>query len=346
MPRTAVLIVALLALIAGAWFLTSGDGGDGSGSFEGDAGAPAVVGKDYGAVVPVSDSDGKARYRAVPSLGAFIGWFDDGIYLSGDNELSRASFEGITAMFAESAGKTVSYGWNCPVFDSAGNPTDATVRETFTTTIDRATYYKSVATAGGRTATYAEPMPVHRLTDDAVVDAIASHLSPLTEGRTNLQKAEIVLAFVQDVIVYQSDRDQYGVSEFWALPMETVYSGRGDCEDTATLFVNVALRMGLDAGFVAFDDPVMGHMSAAVALADGETVAGATFSYDGRTYAYAETAVDSRHHVGWLTSSFEITDGKWCHVSCSDEGYVGDETVPIGVKATGCGPFYYGVCNS
>lgn len=345
MNRTAVLLVAVIALAAGALYFARGDGDGGSDAFgSDDSGSPGIVGAEYGAVVLVSESDGKAQYRAVPSDGAFIGWFDNGRYLSGDIVLSRASFAGITAMFAESPSKEVSYTWYCPVFDTDGRPSGIDSIHVFSLSIDRATYYRSIASDAGRTATYANPMPVHRLTDGYVMDAIEGHLAPLMEGRTNLQKAEVVIAFVQDIVSYKSDQDQYGTVEFWTTPMETIYSGYGDCEDTAALFVNVALRMGLDAGFVAFDDPVMGHMSAAVALADGETVTGATFVSDGVTYAYCETAVDSiRRDVGWLSSGFAITDGKWCHVTYTDSEYVGDDTVPIGVKTTGNLIVLYGV---
>ena len=344
MNRIAVLIVALIALIAGALYLASGDGDGGSEVFGDDRTAvPGVVGGDYGTVVLVSESDGKAEYRAVQTFGAFIGWFDGTRYLSDGDVLSRTSFAGITAMFAESRYKDVSYDWRCPTFGPDGRPSGIDSVQTFETSIDRVSYYKSLASDSGRTATYSDPMPVHRLSDDSVMDAIEGHLAPLTAGLTNLQKAEVVLAFVQDVISYQSDQDQYGAVEFWTTPMETVFSGLGDCEDTATLFVNIALRMGLDAGFVAFDDPVMGHMSAAVALEDGESVTGATFVYEGVTYAYVETAVDNiRHNVGWL-NGYAITDGKWCHVSYDDGRYVGDDTVPIGVKTTGNRIVLYGV---
>ena len=346
MSKTAVLIIAVIALAAGAiFFVHEGDGDDGSDSYgSDDTGSPGIVGGDFGTVVLVSEEDGKARYRAVPSLGAFIGWMDDGRYLSGEFELSRASFAGIVAMFAESPSKLVSYDWRCPTFDADGNPSGIESAEVFTLSMDRATYYRSIASDEGRTATYADPMPAQRLCDDYVVDAIVGYLGPMTSGLINLQKAEVILAFVQDAISYQSDQDQYGIVEFWTTPMETMFSGLGDCEDTATLFVNIALRMGLDAGFVAFDDPVMGHMSAAVALADGESVAGATFVSEGVTYAYVETAVDNvRRDVGWLSPSFKITDGKWCHVTLDDSGYVGEKTVPIGVKTTNSRIFFYGV---
>ena len=343
MNRIAVLVVAVIALAAGALYLAQGDGDGGSEAFGKDPGVPGVEGEAYGTVVLISESDGNARYRAVEGQGAFIAWLDDGRYLTDAHELSRASFAGITAYFAESPSKEVEYEWSCPMFDRNGDPSDFSTRETFALSMDRLTYLKSVADDTGRTATYPEPMPVHRLSDDFVMDAIEEHLTPLTDGKTNLQKAEVVLAFVQDVISYKSDQDQYGTVEFWTTPMETIYSGYGDCEDTAALFVNIALRMGLDAGFVAFDDPVMGHMSAAVALADGESVTGTTFTYGGTTYAYVETAVDNlRYHVGNLTSKFHIGDGKWCRVTYSDGTYVGDETISIGFRTVGSRIVNYG----
>lgn len=243
-------------------------------------------------------------------------------------------------MFAESPSKTVTYDWSSPLFAEDGSISEIRAERTFTLELDRADYYRSVSSDAGRRATYADPMPVHRLCDDAAVDATVSYLEPLVAGQTDYQKATVLLAFVQAIIKYQSDWDQYGTIEFWTTPMETLYSGYGDCEDTAALFVNLAVRLGLDAGFVAFEDPVMGHMSAAVAVGD---VGGASFVVDGVRYTYAETALDGVYKpLGFLSSSLKISDGKWTHVSHGGSGYEAGNTVPIGTQSTGSRISYYG----
>ena len=343
MTNRAVAVLAIVAAAVIAIFLLSpsGDGGNDSGGYGGEICAPAVDGEEYGTVVRVCETDGIAVYRAVPSDGAFIGWFDGTKYLSSSVVLSRASYDGISAMFAESPVKEVSYDWSSPLFTESGSLSDIRAEHTFSLEIDRAGYYRSISSDVGRQATYADPMPVHRLCDDAAVDATVAYLEPLVSGKTDWQKATVLLAFVQAVIQYKSDWDQYGAVEFWTTPMETLYSGYGDCEDTAALFVNLAVRLGLDAGFVAFEDPVMGHMSAAVAVGD---VGGASFTVDGVRYTYVETALDGVFKpVGFLSSSLKISDGKWTHVGHDDSGYTGGKTVPIGVSATGSSISYYGV---
>ncbi len=338
---TAVLAIVAVAVIAFFLLSPSGDGGDGTGGYGGGGSAPEVIGEEYGTVARISVSDGNSVYKAVPSVGAFIGWFDGSRYISSDVVLSRASFDGISAMFAESPTKTVSYDWSSPLFTEGGSVSDIRAERTFTLEIDRADYYRSMSSDVGRQATYADPMPVHRLCDDATVDSTVAYLEQLVVGMTDYQKASVLLAFVQAVIAYQSDWEQYGAVEFWTTPMETLYSGRGDCEDTAALFVNLAARLGLDAGFVAFEDPVMGHMSAAVAVGD---VGGASFVVDGVRYTYAETALDGVYKpIGFLSSSLKISDGKWTQVSHDDSGYTAGNTVPIGVSATGSSISYYGV---
>ncbi len=338
-----VAVLAVLAVaVAAVFVLLPHDGGDGGTDGYGEEiVAPGIDGTEYGDVVFVSETDGKARYRAVPTFGAFIGWFDGTRYLSDENELCRASFDGITAMFAESADKTVTYTWTSPLFAEDGSDSGLRAERTFVLSLPRADYYRSVSSDAGRYATYADPMPVHRLSDDAAVDATVGYLTPLVSGLNDWQKASVLLSFVQAIISYQSDWDQYGAVEFWATPMETLFSGYGDCEDTAALFVNLALRLGLDAGFVAFDDPVMGHMSAAVAVGD---VGGASFVSDGVRYTYVETALDGVYKpVGFLSASLKIADGKWTLVSYEDGDYVAGNTTPIGVSSTGAGISYYGV---
>ncbi len=338
----AVLAIVAVAVVAVFVLLPHGNEDSGSDGYGGEEiASPEVVGEEYGTVVLISESDGKARYRAVPSLGAFIGWFDGTRYLSSDNELSRASFDGISAMFAESTVKTVSYSWSSPLFATDGSESELRAERTFTLEIPRTDYYRSISSDVGRQATYADPMPVHRLCDDDVVDATVAYLGSLMAGQNDYQKASVLLAFVQAVIGYKSDWEQYGAIEFWTTPMETLYSGYGDCEDTAALYVNLAVRLGLDAGFVAFEDPVMGHMSAAVAVGD---VGGASFVIDGVRYTYVETALDGVYKpVGFLSSSLKISDGKWTSVSHDDSGYTAGKTVPIGVSSTGTQITIYGV---
>jgi len=49
----------------------------------------------------------------------------------------------------------------------------------------------------------------------------------------NFSKLDRVNAFVNDRIAYASDREVWGVDDYWTTPLELFGKGRGDCEDYA-----------------------------------------------------------------------------------------------------------------
>ena len=51
--------------------------------------------------------------------------------------------------------------------------------------------------------------------------------------------------FVSLRIRYQTDIKQYGIQEHWALPIETLKRGTGDCEDTSFLLASLLLAAGV-----------------------------------------------------------------------------------------------------
>lgn len=63
-------------------------------------------------------------------------------------------------------------------------------------------------------------------------------------------------------IEYESDEILYGTKEYWALPCETLYYMKGDCEDYAILFCSIAKASGLDVCLLDYSE----HMSAGVYL--------------------------------------------------------------------------------
>ncbi len=287
------------------------------------------------------------KYRAVANDGyRFVCWTD-----SEGNVAEKSSvmtFEAdrdriATAVFAKAGVISKEFSWSPPVFGSDGSVSYPR-SETISVTLKEEDYRASIRDASvQRCATFSVPSPVRLCQADGPVASVASMLEGCTEGMTDLQKAIVVLAFVQDAIDYQTDIDQYGSEEFWTTPMETLYSGYGDCEDTATLYVSIASAMGLDCGFVMFEHDRWGtngtgHMSVAVALKDGASVIGAstaTFIVDGVTYAYAETAVDPSKidgyhpYLGTLSASYSIADGKWTAISCKDGVFEAGPTLAI-----------------
>jgi len=95
--------------------------------------------------------------------------------------------------------------------------------------------------------------------DDKVIQEAAAKLRAEADARglSALDTANMVLAFCQ-TIPYVTDIDSKGLAEYWKFPVETLYEGNGDCEDTSFLFASLMEAMGYDAAILFFDD----HMAA------------------------------------------------------------------------------------
>lgn len=144
--------------------------------------------------------------------------------------------------------------------------------------------------------------------------AYTETLSAAAEGQ---EYAEYLLAFVQCCFTYQDDAGLYSQSEYFAFPLETIYNGGGDCEDTSILLAALCTAAGYDAGVFI----IPGHAIAAVSL--DEYVAGSvsslyassvdTFSYEtgGKTYYGCETTLTSNSYgIGWISDDYSIdSDG-------------------------------------
>lgn len=109
---------------------------------------------------------------------------------------------------------------------------------------------------------------------------IASRLADIYHEKYGQEKslntldyANFVLGFVQINWYYAYDDEQYvdgSISDnvdYWCYPMETIYSGCGDCEDTSIL----AATLFRDAGFKAGIFNLPGHAMAAVHVDDYST---------------------------------------------------------------------------
>jgi len=134
--------------------------------------------------------------------------------------------------------------------------------------------------------------------NDPEIRAMAQALINSSSGMSDIQRVNYVLKFVQG-IPYQYDIDGKGVSEYWKLPAETLWEGKGDCEDHAFLFASLIKAMGYKV--VIFDVDcyengkfVAGHIATGVDVSGGS---GAYVTVNGERYYYCEaTATDS---AGW-----------------------------------------------
>jgi hypothetical protein len=109
-------------------------------------------------------------------------------------------------------------------------------------------------------------------------------------GWTDVQTADCILAFTQ-YIEYQTDELSKGHSEYWRLPVETLYDRCGDCEDTSILCAAIYKAMGYKSAIII----MTGHIAVGLSL-DGLTGAISEKPFqDG--YYYGETT-NPRYSIG------------------------------------------------
>lgn len=353
----AILIIAAVVAVAAAFGVWQMQGDDTSDASETKVFASPAFDAEQGTVEITSYDVSTVTYTAKPNDGfQWSHWEDmDGNLLSYctsytfDAKKDRAA----EAVFEPEGVHTSHLVWKVPVFGADGTVADgATAR--LDLTFDTSEYKRSLADAGiQRVGTGAQMWPSALCSASGAMSDVVSYMKFYTDGQTNLQKAITILSFVQDAIGYQSDAEQYGKEEFWATPSEVLYSGYGDCEDTATLYASIASALGLDVGFVKFDsnrygDDGTGHMSVAVALKGTESIVdGATFELDGTVWAYGETAFDMgadgyRPVVGVLSGSYDIQQGRFARVVCEDGQWSNGKTEYIGKTVSPSGIVIYG----
>ncbi len=99
--------------------------------------------------------------------------------------------------------------------------------------------------------------------DDKYVKQIAEYISGATVGLDKAEVVNVLLRFTQ-TIPYVYDSESVGQEEYWKYPLETLYDGNGDCEDTSILFCAVGKAMGYDTALMLFS----GHATGAISIAD------------------------------------------------------------------------------
>ena len=92
---------------------------------------------------------------------------------------------------------------------------------------------------------------------------IAEYISGATVGLDKAEVVNVLLRFTQ-TIPYMYDSESVGQEEYWKYPLETLYDGNGDCEDTSILFCAVGKAMGYDTALMLFS----GHATGAISIAD------------------------------------------------------------------------------
>ena len=140
--------------------------------------------------------------------------------------------------------------------------------------------------------------------DDGTLLELMRMLCAYGSGMDRTEFARFVLSFVQ-TIPYVTDEDSVGEREYWKYPLETLWDGGGDCEDSTILYDTLMLMAGYDVAFVLFQDHAMSAVSVDV---DGHSL-----TRDGIVYVFCETTTVSE--IG-LTSKGHTEDDVyyWCPV--------------------------------
>lgn len=136
--------------------------------------------------------------------------------------------------------------------------------------------------------------------DDPYITAITARLMTLGQGMDRTEFAGFVLSFVQS-LDYIGDQESTGRSEYWRYPLETLWIGGGDCEDTAILCDTLLMAMGYHTAFILFTD----HAMTAVSV----PVNGAHVQADGVTYVFCETTND--WPIGTTSVGHTASDVYW-----------------------------------
>ena len=161
--------------------------------------------------------------------------------------------------------------------------------------------------------------------DDPALKGLADSLTLAYKGDPNIKNgdyANFILGFVQICYVYppyvgtsvysgagdmSGDKYLYGWNEYYAYPLETIYHGMGDCEDTSILAAALFNICGFDAAVALFP----GHAIAGVAI-EGYDISIPSPRYEiltqtvnGITYYGCETTLETARKAGII----DIIDG-------------------------------------
>lgn len=120
-------------------------------------------------------------------------------------------------------------------------------------------------------------------TQDSFVRSIANSFRQSAASRNYgaYDEASLLLAWVQS-LPYTSDSVTTPFDDFPKFPVETLYEGGGDCEDTTYLYVAIMRIWGY--GAILVNPP--SHLAAG---ALGNNLTGYYYEYNGGRYYYAET---------------------------------------------------------
>ena len=114
------------------------------------------------------------------------------------------------------------------------------------------------------------------------LQAFKSEFSPIINGKTRAEAAEILLRFVQTAFEYKTDVDQFGRQKFM-LPEEILYYPYSDCDDRSILYAFLVKHL-LGADVVGLHYP--GHLATAIYI--GEALEGDSMVHENKRFVVAD----------------------------------------------------------
>ena len=208
--------------------------------------------------------------------------------------------------------------------------------ETYDSSSRSSYLYPSFAVKSKQTMTYISDSKWSCTPDFVVmndpIQSIADTLGKLYtsaygEKALDQKYANFLLGYVQICYSYQTDPVLYHENEYFAFPLQTIYFGAGDCEDTSILAAAVAGAAGFRTAVFLLPE----HATVGIALdnyssprvsSNGEIL---RQTVNGVTYYSGETTVDSFQELGIIAKH---TDSRGNKDSYSD--YLGQEVSGYG----------------
>ncbi len=227
-----------------------------------------------------------------------------GVLTFNDGQADHVTFEGLSLTFddyVEGEG-SLTYTWTYDYDDYSAS---------FDLSYEHYSYYVDLEMERYITTFSDRDIALNFITaDDSVIVSLAECMNGLGE-QASLDEAELaslVLTFVQ-TLPYTTDVLTHSMSDYWSFPVETLYEGTGDCEDTSFLYSTLMSALGYETALLIFDD----HIAVGV---DCTGLSGWYYEVDGAKYYYCETT-----GLGWDIGEMPEE---------YDDAYVLEVDVPLG----------------
>lgn len=151
------------------------------------------------------------------------------------------------------------------------------------------------------------------------VEVVASEIRETTRKNKFPSYVEILntICFVQSngrekgmlSIEYKKDEEVYGIPEYWAYPIETLFHQAGDCECKTILAVALFKVLGKKAIFLFYrpkEEGKPGHVALGIEGADSFPPGLIMLSYEGKNYFFCELTKEG-WQVGEIPEAFRGT---------------------------------------